>query len=159
MKQLAKMVQLNLLTHISGGVDALANSCIIIWVGFPRTGILAVSCHLKKNCWTAVAKPDLLPHFFLLFSGEHDSLYTLPQPQPPINSLQCTVMHTKCTKSTLLKFWCILNALQCIFGNWGVGGWYSVIRQSCSPENNKKKWRSKSCLAIPVQHFSHGQRR
>ena len=66
--------------------------CVSIGVGFPRTAILPVSCH----CRTAVATPDLLGHFFLLFWGQDDFLVTLPQPQPPN---QFTTMHC--------------NALQC----------------------------------------------
>ena len=50
-----------------------------------------------------MAQPDLLRHFFQLFRGEHEYLITLPHPQPPINSLKCTAMHSKYTKNALLK--------------------------------------------------------
>ena len=74
-----------------------------IWVSFPNMGILAVPCRLKKKlCWTAVAKPDLLGHFFQLFCGKHDLLITLPQPQPPTNAPKCTAMHSNFTKCTEL---------------------------------------------------------
>ena len=48
-----------------------------------------------------MAESDLLRLFFLLFCGEHDYLITLPQPQPPINSLQYTAMHSKCIENAL----------------------------------------------------------
>ena len=62
---------------------------------------MAILCHVKNRC----GQTDLLRHFFC---GEHDLFITLPQPQPPINSLQCI-------QNTLLKmkensaFWCILR--------------------------------------------------
>ena len=73
-----------------------------IWVGFPRTEMLPVLCHFKKNCWPAVAKPDLLGHFSQLFWGKHDCHSTLPQPQPLTNKLQCTRMHPNSPKCTEL---------------------------------------------------------
>ena len=87
-----------------------------------------VSLKKKKICWTAVAKHDLLRHFFGLLCGEHDFAITLPQPQAPINSLQRTAMHSKCIKNALLKvshfkwhntvhFWCIFNTLLWIVVN------------------------------------------
>ena len=90
---------------------------IYIWVGFPRTGILPVLCHLEsKLCRTAVANPNLLHHFFQFFRGEYDSLSTLPKPQSPINSLQCTAMHSTCTKNApfmSLLTWTYMN--YCLF--------------------------------------------
>ena len=64
---------------------------------FPQDGNYACFVSLyKKLCWTAVAKPDLLGHFFQLFCGKHDLLTTLPQYQPSTNTLQCTA--SKITK-------------------------------------------------------------
>ena len=108
----------------------------------------ALNCvTLKKLCWTAVAKPDLLGHFSQLFWGKHDCLSTLPHPQPPTNALQCTAMHPNSPKYTDLChwcFWCILvnlDALQCIVVHWWGGwGWGSVLRQSCFPQNSWEKW-------------------
>ena len=56
--------------HRMGGMkdnlDYVAqNHKLHILVGFPRNGILLVLCHFFKNlCLTAVAKPNLLGHFF-----------------------------------------------------------------------------------------------
>ena len=70
---------------------------------FSQERILSVLCHFKqKLCWTAVAKPDLLDHFFQLFGGMHDRLITLPQPTPPTNALKCTAMHSNSAKYTEL---------------------------------------------------------
>ena len=112
---------------------------------------------LKKHCWPAEAKPDLLPHF-LLFCGENDLLKTILQPQPLINSLQCTAMHSKCTQNALFcvtfnrafleHFQCILVHCSELMGYWG---WGSVIRRSGSAQNNKKKLQSKSGLATTGQ--------
>ena len=68
---------------------------------FPQDGNFVCFVSLKICC-TAVSKPDLLRHLFLLFCGEHDFLITLRPPQPHTSSLQCTVMHSKCTKNALL---------------------------------------------------------
>ena len=85
---------------------------------FPQDGEFCSIMSLFRNlCWTAVTKPDLLRHFFC---GEHDSLITLPQPQPPPihhNALQCIQNAPKmhCFVSIVtVHFWCILNALQCV---------------------------------------------
>ena len=70
---------------------------------FPQDENYACFVSLYKIlCWTAVAKPDLLGHFFQLFCGKHDLLTTLPQHQPPSNTLQCTAMHPKSPKCTEL---------------------------------------------------------
>ena len=129
---------------------------------FPQDGNFDFFCHLKK-CLTTVVKPDLLHHLFGLFCGEHYPLITLPQPRLPISSLQWFAIHSKCSKNALVwviynrVFWCILNALQCVvvhcselMWDWG---WGSVIRKSWSPQNNKKKWRSKFGLATAIQQF------
>ena len=58
----------------------------------------ALNCVSFKNKVTVVAKPDLLGHFSQLFWVEHALACTIPQPQPPINSLQCTAMYAECTK-------------------------------------------------------------
>ena len=78
-----------------------------IWVGFPRTGILAVSCH-----FAGPVLPNLILPLFYCSVEIMTLSVKLPQPQTPINSLQCTVMHSKCTKNALLKatcFWCKYN--------------------------------------------------
>ena len=134
---------------------------IPIWVGFPRTGTWLLHVTLKKECWIAVAKPDLLRHFFQWFCGEHDFLITLPQPQTHINYLQYTAMHSKCTKNALSKvtqnsavlvyFECIAVHCSELMESWG---WGSVMRKSCSTHNNRKKGRRKSGLVTTqIQQF------
>ena len=96
-----------------------------IWVSFPNMGILAVPCRLKKQlCWTAVAKPDLLRHFFNC-SVESMTYFTLHYLSPittsiHYNALQCIQNEPKmhCFVSLLrVNFWYTLNALQCIVVN------------------------------------------
>ena len=81
---------------------------------FPQGGNFGCFVSFKKNlCWPAVTKPDLLRHFFQLFCGEYYHMITLPQPQPPINSLHCTEMHQKCPVKSDTKQ-CILVYFECI---------------------------------------------
>ena len=105
-----------------------------------------------------MAKPDFLGHFSQLFWGKHACLSTLPQPQPPINALQCTAMHQNSPKCIELchlnnsvhfsEFQCIAVHCSALMGSWG---WGSVLRQACFPHNSWKKWPSKSDLATVVQ--------
>ena len=60
-----------------------------IWVGFPRKRILPVSCHFKKKLWwTALAKSDLLGHFFQLFWEDNARGITLAH---QLHTSNCTV--------------------------------------------------------------------
>ena len=61
-------------------------------------------------------------------------------------------MHQKCTvksdtkQSIVGSFWSEFCSE--LMGGWG---WGSVLRESCSPQYNRKKWRRKSGLATAVQ--------
>ena len=91
---------------------------------FPQDGNFACFVSLlKKTLPDGCGQILFATPIILLFCGEHDYLIILAQPQLPINSLQCTAIHSKCTKNALfcatstVHFWCILNALQCILVN------------------------------------------
>ena len=84
---------------------------------FPQDGNYGCFGSLLKNlCWTAVVKPDLLPHFFRLFCGEHDHLITLPQPNLPSIHYNALLFIKNAPKMHNLSdtIQCNLNALQCI---------------------------------------------
>ena len=61
------------------------DSIVHIWVGF-------TSHFLKKFAGPMLPNLICYAYFFRLFCGEHDYQITLPQPQPPINALQCSAM-------------------------------------------------------------------
>ena len=99
-----------------------------IWVIFPRTELWLFRLTFKKPLLDRCGQTWFDTALFLLFCGEHDHLITLPQSQPPINSLQCTAINSKCTKNALFNwhktvhFWWILKPLQWIVVNWwGLG--------------------------------------
>ena len=132
-----------------------------IWVGFTRTGILPVSCHLKKtlsdHCGqTWFARP--------LFSTVLRKAWLSQYTTSASTIHQCTTMHCNALKFTKMHCFFLSEKMQCIFvhsayiavhcselmGGCGCG---IVHAKACSTQNNWEKWPSKSGLATTVTLF------